>query len=140
MILCDFKSPAKRRYVQSAFGIMLSYMGLVAVSRMAVTRWHPAGWHLYLAAALPTIPMLCFAYVVGRYLREETDEYQRDMVVRGMLWGTAVALSLSVFTSFLHAYGWTGSLPEFSEFMVFWLTVAVVKAVTWVQDRMARND
>lgn len=140
MIFCNYKSPAKRRYVQGAFGIMLSYLGLVFTSRMAVTRWHPTNWHLYLAAALPTLPMLCFAYVVGRYLREETDEYQRDLVIRGMLWGTAAALSLSVFTSFLHAYGWTGSLPEFSEFMIFWLTVALAKVLNWLQNRAVAND
>src|ERR1700710_3157145 len=112
MWFCDSKTnAAKRRYLQGSFGIMLSYMGLVFASRMSVNRWHPHDWHLYLAAALPSIPILCFAYIVGRYLREERDDYQRDVVIRGMLWGAAVVLSISVFASFLRSYGWSGSLP-----------------------------
>lgn len=71
MIFCEAMNEAKRRYVRSAFGVMLAYMGLVLFSRMSVNRWHPQGWHLYLAAALPTIPLLCFAFIVARYLREE---------------------------------------------------------------------
>ena len=133
-------NPAKRRYLRSSVGIALSYMGLVLSSRLSVNRWHPQGWHLYLAAALPTIPLLCFAYVVGRYLREERDEYQRDVVIRGMLWGSAAALSVSVFASFLRAYGWTGALPEFSEFMIFWLTAAVVKVVYRMRDKAAADE
>lgn len=136
MMFCENSSnPAKRRYFRSTVGIMVSYVGLVASSKIMVNRWHPQGWHLYVAAVLPTIPILCLAYVVGRYLREEKDEYQRDIVIRGMLWGTAVALSMTVFSSFLHAYGWNGQLPEFSEFITFWLVAFVVKMYYRVADR-----
>ena len=135
-MFCDSGSnPAKRRYVRSCFGIMMSYVGLVMSSRIMVTRWHPQGWHLYVAAALPTIPILCLAYVVGRYLREEKDEYQRDIVIRGMLWGTAVALAVNVFSSFMQAYGWTGQLPAFSEFILFWVTALIVKVYYRFADR-----
>lgn len=127
-MFCERTSnPAKRRYLRSSMGVMLSYMGLVMSSRIMVTRWHPKGWHLGVAAALPTIPILCLAFIVGRYLREEKDEYQRDIVIRGMLWGSAVALSVSVFGGFLQAYGWTGQFPGFIEFMLFWITALIVK-------------
>ena len=127
MFCSDPKSEAKRHYMRGSIGVAVSYVGLVLSSRIMVTRWHPQGWHLYLAAALPTIPILCLAFIVGRYLREEKDEYQRDIVVRGMLWGTAVALSISVFSGFLQAYGWTGQFPGFVEFMLFWFTALIVK-------------
>jgi hypothetical protein len=136
MVFCsNSNNPAKRRYLRRSAGVMVSYVGLVSVSHTSVHRWHPQGWHLYLAAALPTIPILCLAYVVGLYLREEKDEYQRDVVIRGMLWGTAVVLSMTVFSSFLHAYGWDGQLPEFSEFITFWLVAFVVKMYYRVADR-----
>jgi hypothetical protein len=141
MSFCDSKTnAAQRRYLQGAFGVMLSYMGLVVSSRLAVNRWHPQGWHLYLAAALPTIPILCFAYVVGRYLREEHDEYQRDIQIRGMLWGTAVVLSISVFDSFLRGFGWKGALPPFTEFMVFWVVAGIVKFAYHLINRAATDE
>lgn len=136
MMFCENSSnPAKRRYMRSTVGVMASYVGLTMSSKIMVTRWHPQGWHLYLAAALPTIPILCLAYVVGRYLRDEKDEYQRDVVIRGMLWGAAVALSMTVFSGFLHAYGWSGNLPEFSEFITFWIVAFIVKMYYRVADR-----
>ena len=136
MIFCESTSnPAKRRYVRRSFGVMMSYVGLVTSSRIIMNRWHPQGWHVFLAAALPTLPILCLGYVVGRYLREEKDEYQRDIVIRGMLWGTAVALAISVFSSFLQAYGWTGELPAFSEFILFWITALIVKVYYRFADR-----
>ena len=141
MLFCNSKNnAAKRRYLQGSFGVMLAYMGLVVFSRLAVTRWHPQGWHLYLVAALPTIPILCFTYIVGRYLREEHDDYQRDVVIRGMLWGAATVLSITVFSGFLRSYGWPGSLPPFTEFMVFWIVVALVKATYHFADRAARDE
>jgi hypothetical protein len=134
------KNPAKRRYLRSSFGIMLSYLGLVEASSFWAHRWHPQGWHLYLAAALPTIPLLCFAFVVGRYLREERDEYERDLLIRGMLWGTAIVLSVSIFSSFLRAYGWQGSLPPFTEFVLFWAVAGVSKFVHRVANRVADDE
>ena len=135
MFCSNPRSEAQRRYLRSSIGVAVSYIGLVMSSRIMVTRWHPQGWHLYLAAALPTIPILCLAFIVGRYLREEKDEYQRDVVIRGMLWGTAVALSVSVFSSFLQAYGWTGQFPGFIEFMLFWITALIVKVYYRFTDR-----
>ena len=140
MFFCSNNNPAKRRYVRSAVGVMVSYLGLVTSSRIMMHRWRPQGWHLYLAAALPTIPILCFAYIVARYLREERDEYQRDVLVRGMLWGIAVTLSLTMFSGFLRAYGWTGSLPAFSEFILFWATALVVKVYYRFADKASRDE
>ncbi|MGI4852519.1 MAG: hypothetical protein ACRYF4_00565 [Janthinobacterium lividum] len=140
MLFCDSKTnAAKRRYLQGSFGVMVSYLGFVASSRLAVNRWHPQGWHLYLAAALPTIPILCFAYIVGRYLREEHDEYQRDLQIRGMLWGSAVVLSITVFASFLRGFGWGGSLPPFTEFIVFWIVAGAVKMAYSFSNRGASD-
>ena len=136
MLFCeDSSNPAKRRYLRSTMGAMLSYMGLVMSSRVMVNRWHPQGWQLFVTAALPTIPILCLAFIVGRYLREERDEYQRDIVIRGMLWGTAAALALTVFSGFLRAYGWTGQLPAFSEIITFWVTAFLVKLYYRFADR-----
>jgi hypothetical protein len=137
---CSYRTRAKRRYVWSSFGIMLCYLGLALSSRMMVNRWTPRAWHLYLAAALPSVPVIIYAYVVGRYLRDETDEYERDIVIRGMLWGTAATLSLTVFIGFLRSFGWHGELPPFTEFIVFTLTTAIAQSVHRLRDWVSQND
>ena len=62
------------------------------------------------------------------------------MVVRGLLWGTAVTLSLTVFTSFLHVYGWRGELPAFTEVILFWVTAAVAKLFYYVTNRSSDEE
>ena len=57
-----------------------------------------------------------------------------------MLWGTAVALALTIFEGFLHAYGWAGSLPNFSAFMAFWSTALLVKVLYRFRDRTVSDD
>lgn len=141
MLFCSGNtSPAKRRYLQGTFGVMMSYVGLVVSSRIMVNHWHPKGWHLFLAAALPTIPILCLAYIVARYLKDERDEYQRDLIVRSLLWATGVALSLSVFSGFLRSYGVDTQLPAFTEFIAFWITVGLVQAIHSMMNRGGEDE
>jgi hypothetical protein len=140
MVLCSNNNPAKRRYLKGSLIVWATYTATVFTSGFMVKRWHPQGWRLFLAAALPSIPLFFFAYVVGRYLREERDDYQRHIVIRGMLWATAVTLSVSVFADFLHAYGWQGSLPPFTEFVLFWIAFAVVMALHRVTDRVGADE
>ena len=131
---------AKRSYLQRSVGVALVYIALVFAARLLINHSHPQGWPLYFVAVLPTAPLLYFAWVVGRYLREEKDEYQRDIVIRGMLWGTAAALAVTIFVGFLHSYGWQGQLPPFTEFMTFWGVAAVSRVAYSAADRRAGHD
>lgn len=131
---------AKRNYLRGTIGIMLSYMGLVFASVTMVHRWHPQGWHLWLTAGLPTLPIVGLAFVLARYLRDEKDEYQRDMTIQSLLWGTAVALAISVFDSFLGSYGAGVELPRFLVFLSFWVTVAITRAVQSAANRGGADD
>lgn len=140
MFCSTVNNAAKRRYTQSSMGVAISYVGFVFGSKMFVNHWHPQGWHLWLAAALPSIPLLCFAWIVARYLREESDEYQRDLLVRGMLWGTAAVLALAVFTDFLRSYGWTGQLPPFTLFVLFWIVASLAKMSYAMANRAVADE
>ena len=141
MLFCSVKTnAAKRRYLRGSAGVALSYICFVFASRIAVDRWHPQGAHLLLVAALPTLSIICFAFLVGRYLREEPDEYQRDVVIRGMLWGTAAVLCTTVFAGFLRSYGLSGSLPPFTEFMLFWSVAGFSKIANNLADRKPAHD
>ncbi len=141
MLFCSpTTNAAKRSYLQRSFGVALAYIALVFVTRLLINHFHPQGWQLYLVAVLPTVPLLYFAWVVGRYLKEEKDEYQRDIIVRGMLWGTAAALAVTIFVGFLRSYGWQGQIPPFTEFMTFWGVAGISKLAYSAGSRTAGHD
>ena len=93
----------------------------------AIHRLHPAGPALVALAVLTTLPVILMYIIFGRYLREERDEYKRDLAVRCVLWGTAGAMSVQFFASFLRIFDWKGQLPLFTEFWVFALFMLVAK-------------
>ena len=93
----------------------------------AIHRLHPAGPVLVALAVMTTLPVILMYIFVGRYLREERDEYKRDLAVRCVLWGTAGAMSVQFFANFLRIFDWKGQLPLFTEFWVFALFMLVAK-------------
>jgi hypothetical protein len=79
----------------------------------------PQGAEVYALAALPAFFIFSSIVVVGRYLRDETDEFERDQVVRSLLWGTGVLLAISTYFSFLRELGWAGHTPFLLELSAF---------------------
>ena len=142
MMWCFGERPnaAQQRYVRGGLGVALAYVGLFFGSAVLVRHFHPQGWRLYLAALLPCGPIVGLLYIVGRYLREEKDEFQRDMVVRCLLWGIAAVLTVEMFSSFLRIFGWTGSLPPFTTYFVLCGTMVVAKFTYKYRNRVALDD
>ena len=121
------KCAATRKLRKSIFlGVVLYEVGFMATV-YGIHRLHPAGSVLAALAALTTLPVLLMFAFFGRYLREERDEYKRDLAVRCVLWGTAGALSVQFFASFLRIFDWKGQLPPFTEFWVFVVFMLVAK-------------
>lgn len=134
------RNPAQQRYRRSGMGILFSYFGLLFGSAGLVHHFRPQGWHLYLAAILPCIPIVMLVYVVGRYLREEKDEFQRDSFIRSLLWGIAAMLVVEVFSGFLRTFGWTGSLPPFAGVLVLFLSMLIAKLVYRFRNRVGSDE
>lgn len=129
-------SAAQKRYLRRGLGVLVAYVLLLSSATVIVQRVHPHGVLLYCVAFLPLLPMLSFLVVVGRYLREERDEYQRDLVIRCMLWGIAAMLSVELFDGFLHSFGWHGALPPFVGFYAFCLSMLIAKFTYKFRDRV----
>jgi len=139
-MFCEWKSNAAKRYQITVAIEMASYILILFGVETFVKRHHPAGAELYALAALPSIPIIAVLVAVGIYLRDEKDEYQRHLMVKSMLWGTACVLSLSTFLAFLHSFGWTGSVSPFTEFVAFWFVVAAAKAFYQLTNRVKDDD
>jgi undecaprenyl pyrophosphate phosphatase UppP len=139
-LFCSNTSKAGMRYAAHFAVVMVFYSLAVRYTGSIASHSQPHGWKLYLLASLPTIPIICMLVVVGLYLREETDEYKRVVLVRSVLIATAVTLAYSVFNAFLSNYGGSSPLSPFMPFVVFWVVTGVVQGIQSIVDRVGSNE
>jgi hypothetical protein len=138
--LCGSGTPAEKQYQKSVMWQMAAYVLIVFGVTHFVRGHGPKGYELYFLAALPSLPIVGVLISVGVYLRNETDEYQRDLMVRSMLWGIAGVLMVATFFGFMRSFGWNGSLPPFTEFVLFWILVGASKAFYLWKNRPGKDD
>jgi hypothetical protein len=103
------------------------YFAIFFASFYVNFRLHPAGVGLWILASLPVLPILAVLVLMGRYLRDERDEFKRDMVVRCLLWGMTGYFAVNMLADYLHIYGWKGMFPPFTGFWVFFVFMFAAK-------------
>jgi len=104
MPLLTFQSAAVRRYVWRVAIAMTSYIVLLVAVDLIVRRDAPSGPILYLLAVLPALPVLAVFAALGRYLIEESDEYQRACMVRQIIYATGLTLAITTVWGFLSSF------------------------------------
>ena len=97
-------APAKR-YLQRLAISMTLYMLTLFAAVHFVGRHIVTGPAAYVLAILPGICVCGVFWAVGRLIIEQTDEYQRLLLVRQTLIATAFALSLATMWGFLESVG-----------------------------------
>jgi L-asparagine transporter-like permease len=132
-------SPVARKFRKTSLTVLCSYFLLFLSADYAAQRVHPAGVLLWVLSALPILPIFVIILLFGKYLREERDEYKRDMAVRCLLWGTGGALLTNFFAGFLTIFGWKGQMFPFSEFFVFTALVIAAKLTYRVANRVPED-
>ena len=116
-----------KRFKRDGFRLVAAYF-VIYFACFGIHLWlHPVGMWLWILAILPVLPMVGVIAVMGQYLRDETDEYKRDVTIRCLLWGCAGAVSTSLLGGFLWIFGWKGHMPPFLGFWVFFLFMMVAK-------------
>lgn len=121
------KTAASRKMRKRVIAFVVGYEVVFISTFYAVHRLHPTGAMLIVAAALPVVPLIAVFAMFGRYLRDETDGYKRDLAVRCVLWGTAGFLVINFFFNFLRMFHWKGQAPPFCEFWAFALLALAAK-------------
>jgi hypothetical protein len=128
-----------KRLKKSGLALVAVYF-VIYFACFGVHLWvHPVGMWIWVLAVLPVLPITGVIAVMGRYLRDETDEYKRDVTIRCLLWGTAGVVSVSLLDGFLWIFGWRGHMPPFLGFWVFFVFMMAAKLSYKVQDRV-RDD
>jgi hypothetical protein len=133
-------SPVARKFRKTNFIVMTGYLVLFSVADYVAYRIQPTGIVLWMLAALPALPILGSIFLMGQYLRNEKDEYKRDLAVRCLLWGTAGMVIVNMFSGFLHIFGWKGQFFPFSEFFVFGLLAFVAKISYRAANRVPADE
>ncbi len=76
-------------------------------------------------AMVPSIPILGIIAIVALYLKEEKDEFQRELFIQSLLWGAGSTLALTSFWSFVHLFAHFPPPDGFHVFVLFWLGVGL---------------
>ena len=74
-------------------------------------------------AAIPSIPLVAIIIVIGLYLKEETDDFQREIYIKTLLWAAGITLAVTSFWSFVHLFAHFPPPDGFHPFVLFWLIV-----------------
>lgn len=112
-------SPAMRRYLLRFAPAMLAYVVVLSGSILAFENLRPIGPLLWVVAVAPALPIIAVIAIMGLYLMEETDEFQRGMSVQALLWGMGVTLAGATVWGFLENFGLVGHMPTYLAFPVF---------------------
>jgi hypothetical protein len=124
------KSEAVRRFNYRFLTAMAFYVVFITGVGFAFRLNHPTGPLAYLLATLPSLPILVSLWVVGRYLGEEKDEFQRHLLVQAMIWAIGGTLGVTSVWGFLEVF--VGAAPHFQLYLVFpmfWFFAGIAVAV-----------
>lgn len=113
------RSPAGRRYLRRFIPTMLAYVVIILGVSFAFRGEGPTGPLAWILAVAPALPVLAVIAIMGLYIREETDEFQRAVLVESMLWGMGLTLSATTVAGFLEMYVHTPPLQSFWAFPLF---------------------
>ncbi len=136
----DNCTPAKARFRRRMLRFVVAYFVLLLSSGWLARHGKPGGWEIYVFAAMPALGILGMMVGVGRYLQEETDEFQRMMVMRSLLVGTAAMLSTIVVSDFLRELTPASALPPFLTFIIFCVGLSSAQLVQMLRNRPEKDD
>jgi hypothetical protein len=138
--ICTNPTKPARRYVQGMRAWGLIYLGTVWVITRYIHQHHPTGAKLFVLAAFPALEVVGMIAVVGIYLRDEVDEFKRHQLVVAILWAIGFTLALMAYVDFLQSYKAITAPPPFMEFIVFWLSLALVHAIQAFRNRVRADE
>jgi hypothetical protein len=98
-------------------------MGLYVLFLLPITwlfRHHaPTGPLAYVLATLPSLPIIGVLIIIGLYIAEETDEFERSIVIQSQLWGMGATLAITSFWGFLEMFVPVTHLPAYITAVIY---------------------
>src|SRR5450756_1305058 len=91
-MICRSPSPAVRRYNRRMLFASAVYLVTLLPAVLAIKHLHPGHAIAVVLAIIPALPIAAIVAIVGLYLKEEKDEFQRELLIQALLWATACTL------------------------------------------------
>jgi hypothetical protein len=101
------------------------YVAVVFFAKWSFQHLHPTGLSLYLLALLPALPMVASLAIVGLYVAEETDEFERSILIQSILWGLGGSLAVSTIWGALEDFAQAPHRAAFYSYLFFWIFMAI---------------
>ncbi len=122
---CYPATKAGRRYIYRLAPTMAVYLLFLFIAQWSFHHLHPTGLIVYVLAILPALPLVGSLVVVGLYVAEESDEFERSILVQSMLWGLGAALSFSSIWGSLEDFAQAPHISTFYVFLFFWIFMGI---------------
>ena len=122
---CYPATKAGRPYVYRLAPTMALYCVFLFITQWTFHHLHPTGLVVYLLAILPALPLVATLAIVGLYIAEESDEFERSIIVQSMLWGLGGALSVSTIWGFLEDFANAPHISTFYVYVFFWIFMGI---------------
>jgi hypothetical protein len=116
---------AGRRYIYRLAPTMAIYLVFLFIAQWTFHHVHPTGLVVYFLAVLPALPLIGSLAIVGLYIAEESDDFERSIIVQSMLWGLGGALSVSTIWGSLEDFASAPHLSTFYVFLFFWIFMGI---------------
>ena len=126
---CFYPTKASRSYNYRLLPTMLVYVLFTFIAQWSFHHLHPTGIMVYLLAILPAVPLVGSIAIVGLYIAEESDEFERSILVRSMLWGFGVALAIGSVWGSLETFANAPHRSAFYAYLSFWIVSAISQSV-----------
>jgi hypothetical protein len=124
---CLPASKAAKRYTYRTLVAMPFYLILLFSTILILRHDHPSRPLAILLAILPSIPIVAIIVIVGLYLKEETDEFQRSIFQQTLLWSMGCVLAITSVWGLLEMMiANLPHLPIFYIFPGFWLFFGIL--------------
>ncbi len=136
---CMPRNLAARRYNRRFFQAMGLYVVLILLS-VSLLKHHPAAPLACLLALLPSIPLIASLGFVARYIAEEKDEFERTLLLEGMLWALGGVLAISTVWGLLEMLDGVPRLPVFFIYPAFWMLVGIAHPLIRLKYRGAPDE
>ena len=124
---CIPHSKAGRRYTYRLAPTMTLYIVFLFIAQWTFHHLHPTGFVVYLLAILPALPLIASLAIVGLYIAEESDEFERSILVQSMLWGFGGTLAVSTIWGFLEDFAKAPHISTFYVYVFFWIFMGIAQ-------------
>ena len=124
-MFCLPKNAASRRYGFRIGWSMALYTLFVLLAAWIFKHDHPTGLLAYALALLPALPLIAVIAIMGLYLAQEKDEFQRNVLIQSILWGIGGTLAVTTTWGFLELFA---GIPHFQSYLtmpLFWFLFGV---------------